>query len=294
MENEDLVFELNYLFEERKDIFQSLEKVENIYKTLYEFDKLVLRNIYPDASVEYSLIDLEYSSFKSKIEQLVKSIPDDLLKKPDLKTLIGLGLIKLKYALLKKLSSDKEITTVEQITEIAKTVNTEIGKIGKETKSITTEVSNHSILDIVSELSDKTNSLKEKEAYEYKSKFGNAILRKGTYVNKPKILVELGQKTETSKSTVLIKPKKIDLLSDVSSWNCYLGGKPIVVRISDKGWLDQFHKAVVTIEPGDLLRVVLVSTYNYDPVKIKTKVLYEVTSVVEVVKPQSNNAQTLL
>jgi hypothetical protein len=61
MENQQLVFELNYLFEERKDIFQSLEKVENIYKALYEFDKLVLRNIFPAASVEYSLIDLDYS-----------------------------------------------------------------------------------------------------------------------------------------------------------------------------------------------------------------------------------------
>jgi hypothetical protein len=99
---------------------------------------------------------------------------------------------------------------------------------------------------------------------------------------------------ETSKSTVLIKPKKIDLISDVSSWNCYLGSKPIVVKISDKGWLDNFHKAVVTVEPGDLLRVVMVSTYSYDPVKIKTKIHYEVTNVVEVVKPQSNDAQTLL
>lgn len=294
MENRDLIFELNYLFEERKDIFISLEKVENIYKTLYEFDKLVLRNIYPDASVEYSLIDLDYSSFKSKIEQFVKSIPDDLLKKPDLKTLIGLVLIKLKYAILRKLSTDRQITDVGQIAEITRVVNNEISKIGKETQSITTEVSKHSILDIVSELSEKANGLKEKEAYEYKSKFGNAILKKGTYVNKGKILGELGQKTETSKSTVLIKPKKIDLLSDVSTWNCYLGGKPIIVRISDKIWLDKFHKAIVTIEPGDLLKVEMVSTYNYDPANTKTKVIYEVTNVVDVVKPQNKNEQTLL
>ena len=287
-------FELNYLFDEKKNIFHSLEKVKTIYETLYEYDKLLVRHIYQSVNIEYSLIDLEYSSFKSKVEQLLKSIPDELLKKPDLKTLMGLFLIKAKYWLLKKVSENKTIDTKEQISELTDKINKELRSLAKDQKLISTDVSNYQILDLVTRLSIDSNNLEEKETYQYKSKFGNAILKKGHFVDKVKILSELGAKNETSETTEIIKPKRIDLLSDETKWSCVLKGRTVPIKIIDKIWLDKYHKRAENISPGDTLKVSLKTTYEFNPNNPKTNISYEVTKVIEVINPSENSENTLL
>lgn len=294
MENEEQFFELNYLFEDKKDIFQSLKNVEALYHTLHDFDRLVIKHIFKESNVEYILVDLEYSSFKTKVEQIIKSIPDELLKKPDIKTLVGILLIKLKYWLLKKLNDDNEITTKEQIIEISDKINEEIKKISKDSELLTTEISNYSVLDVVADLSIKANNLKENESLEYKSQFGNALLHRGKNVNKQKILVELGSKTERSETTEIIKPKKIDLLNSESSWNCIMNGKSVSIKILDTDWLEKYHKQIENVLSGDSLKVKLLTTYIYNSETPKTNITYEVLKVEKIIKPDSKNEQSLL
>src|SRR6478609_2872938 len=94
---EDQNFELNLLFEKEKAPVDAFNELGNIFQSIYDFDKWMLSHIDREASVQYSLRDIEYSSIKTKIAQLLRAIPDDAIKTLDWKSLIGNFLLKAKY-----------------------------------------------------------------------------------------------------------------------------------------------------------------------------------------------------
>jgi len=287
----ELSFELDYLFETEKNIFLAFETSQDLYKSLHHFDKQILRNIHPDIIVEYQLESLEYSSLKSGVAQILKSIPDELLKDPSIKKIIGFLLVKAKYWLIKKLNDSSTIDSKAEIESVADKINNEIRSIGKNSGIIVTTISTLSVLNSLSEIADKTNKLAKKESYEYKSKFGNAILKKGIFVNKPKILSELGQKSETNETKEIVKPKKVDLLSELSKWDFIYNGKTKQMRIEDKVWLESFHRRETNLASGDSLQVVLRTTFSHNSNYTKTTINYDIIRVIKIISPENNGLQ---
>jgi hypothetical protein len=109
MVDETLVFEVNLLFKENKQPFETFTELGKIFESIYEFDRWILSHINRDATVSYRLEDIEYSSIKTKIAQFLRSIPDDAIKNLSLRNLIGNFLLKVKYLFLKKLEQNKTI-----------------------------------------------------------------------------------------------------------------------------------------------------------------------------------------
>jgi hypothetical protein len=289
----DESFELDYIFESDKDIFSAFEASSNIYRALHEFDRFILLNIHSDIKIEYRLEFIEYGSLKSRVAQIIKSIPDDILKDPSIKKIIVHLLLKSKYWLLEKLSNSNTIDSKSQLETIANKINRELKVMGQKSQILVNNVSPHAVLNALSEIADEANKLPQKESYHYKSKFGNAILRKGIEINKSKILIELGQKTETSETKEIVKPKKVDLLSDISKWEFVYNGGTKHMKIEDKSWLESYHKREVVIEPGDSLKVILKTTYSYSPNFTDTKINYEIVRVVGIIKPDENSQLTI-
>jgi hypothetical protein len=79
-ETQDFDFELDLMFSGQKNPVEAFGQIAKMYEKLLSIDQQVLYNILPIAKLEYELIDLEYSSIKSKVNQILKSIPDDILK----------------------------------------------------------------------------------------------------------------------------------------------------------------------------------------------------------------------
>ena len=79
-ENLDFDFELDLIFSGQKNPVEAFGQIARMYEKLLSIDQQVLYNILPSAKLEYELIDLEYSSIKSKVNQILKKIPDDILK----------------------------------------------------------------------------------------------------------------------------------------------------------------------------------------------------------------------
>src|SRR5436853_4538328 len=101
-DNQENEFELNLLFEGHKNPSKAFKQLANMYDKLHEIDEFVLYGLLQTAKTEYDLIDVEFGSIKSKAVQVIKSIPDDVLKnilKP--KDLVGQLLIYIKQRLLK-------------------------------------------------------------------------------------------------------------------------------------------------------------------------------------------------
>ena len=197
-----------------------------------------------------------------------------------------------KYWLLNKLANEQEINSKEQIESISNRINYQLARIGKEGKIITTSIPALAVFKAIDEVANETNKLPKKEAYQYKSKMGNAILRKGIVLNKPKILSELGNQSETTETTEVIKPKKVDLLGE-SKWDCIWNGSTREMKVEDKEWLDKIHLRQVDIQSGDSLKVKLTTTYGYDK-DSKTRTTYTITKVLGIIPPDETLQLSLL
>ncbi|HWB27299.1 MAG TPA: hypothetical protein VG738_17615 [Chitinophagaceae bacterium] len=207
-ESDNLLFEINLLFKNSKNAIEAFSQMAKVYQALNDFYKRVIRNISPNLICEYGLENVEFGSLKTRLNQLLKAIPDDILKELELKKVIGYFLIKIKYWLIKLLADEKEIISSSQLQKVSDKVNNEIKLIGENYKLIVTQINNYIILNAVDDITKEVYSLKEKELLEYRSNAGNAYLAKGVFVDKAKILTELGQRTLTNDTTEILKIKK--------------------------------------------------------------------------------------
>src|SRR4051812_14627761 len=129
---EEIGFELNLLFEKEKAPVEAFNELGNIFQAIYDFDKWMLTHIDREANVQYSLQDIEYSSIRTKIAQILRAIPDDAIRNLDWKSLIGNFLLKAKYLFLKKLEQNKTIDSKAILEALTTEINTEINTIEKQ------------------------------------------------------------------------------------------------------------------------------------------------------------------
>lgn len=288
-------FELNLLFEGQKNPVEAFGRIAKMYDRLLTIDQQVLYNILPSAKIEYELIGIEYGSIKSKVNQILKAIPDELLKDiTDPRKLIGYLLVFIKHRLIKATETN-EIQSKSNLDKVTNEIN---GEITKYSSSITfiLEVNKYFILNAVNDLGTEGRKLKNSEAYEFKSKRGNATIRNNCSINMPKILKELGENIIVQQRTEILKVKTLDLLSDKASWRLIRQGKQIEVKILDQEWLDDYHNREISIQPNDSLKVELKITYTSNSQRSRPLIKYEALKIIEVIPPNGDeeNDQTNL
>lgn len=288
-------FELDLIFEGNKNPAEAFAQISKMYEKLLSIDEQILYNILPDAKIEYQLVDLEYGSIKSRINQILKSVPDDILK--DIANpgkLFGHLLVYIKHRLIKATETN-EIQSKRELEKVTKDINDEIRKLSSE-RLIILEVNNYFVLNAVNDLIIEARKLKKTEAYEYKSTAGNAKIGNTSSVNMAKLLFELGGQTFEQQRIETLKLKSIDLLSDRASWKLIRQGKQIEVKIMDKEWLESYHNREVVIQPNDYLKLDLKIIYSTNSNNLKPIVHYEAIKVFEVIPPEdleSDNQITL-
>lgn len=280
----DFDFELNLIFSGQKNPVEAFGQIAKMYERLLSIDQQILYNILPSAKLEYELIDLEYSSIKSKVNQILKSIPDDVLK--DILNpakLFGHLLVYVKTRLIKATETN-EVQSVESLQRVTNDINKEIKKLPT-TTIIILEINNYFVLNAINELGIEGRKLKKEEYFEYKSKAGNARIGNSSYVNIAKLLYELGGQTLEQQRIETLKVKTLDLLSDKASWKLIRQGKQIEVKILHKEWLDDYHNRKIVIQPNDYLKLDLKITYTTNSNTLKPIVSYEALQVLEVIPP---------
>lgn len=287
--NEVIEFELNYLFIQQKEVFSSLDTVREFYEILYDFDKYLLNSIYKGGLPFYSLTDIEYSSIKTRVAQVVRGIPDDAIKDLEWRKLVGHFLLKAKYWLLEYLEKSPTIESKNDLESIATKINKELAIIGKGQDLLIDYTNLYFFLNAMAGVQKLTDKMNKEDAFEYKSSFGNAVIRNGISVNKGKILTELGQQSIENVTTEILKAKKIELLNDKPMWHFLRGKKPISAIMLDINWLNDFHSRKVIIQSNDSLKVRMRTTLTYSNNYTETKTKYEIVEVLEVISPENNS-----
>lgn len=288
-------FELDLNFDGRKNPVEAFGQMAKMYERLIAIDKHVLYNIIPNAKLEYQLADIEFGSIRSKVIQILKAIPDDVLK--DITNpgkLLGHALVKIKHRILKAAETN-EVQSREQLERVTKDINKEINKLSSSTVIIL-EVNNYFVLNAINDIGTEGRRLKNSESYEYKCADGVAKIKNNSSVNMAKILFELGDQKIEQQRIETLKVKTLDLLSDRATWKLIREGKQIDVKILHQEWLDDYHSRKIIIQPNDYLKIDLKIIYTTNVASIKPVIHYEVLKVLEVIPPdkiESDNQNSL-
>lgn len=289
----DQHFEVNLLFRDEKNAVEAFNQVVGFYEVFTDFDRLLLRNIFPTLLSDYALVGLEFGSLKTSLVQQLKDMPEELARNTGAQEQICRLLVQSRYRLIRKVSEEKEIDTRSQIETLTDEINREINRIGEEYSLIVTQINTYFVLNAVDDLVKYLNNLRERELLEYKSTSGNTFMGRGIAINKPKILAELGQRTIVNETTELLKIKKVDMLSSQPRWDFLQGKRPLKAKMLDQEWLDAFHQREVVIKPEDALMVTLKTTHTYNPNFDDKKTDYEVIRVSSVISPEDKSTLQL-
>jgi len=284
-EKKEYDFELSLNFEGHKSPSEAFGQLAKMYERIYAIDEHILYSILPQAKINYELSDIEFSSIKSKVIQVIKFIPNDFLK-DILNPTAWLGhlLVFAKQRILKAVETD-EVQTKRDLEKVTADINNKIKEVGSSNVLIF-EVNNYFILNTINEIGIEGKRLKKLESYEYKSKSGNAKIKNNNSVNMAKLLFELGDQKIEQQRIETLKIKSLDLLSDRSKWEFIRIGKKIEVKILHKEWLDKYHNRSIIIQPGDYLKLELKITFISSPNSIKPIVTYEALQIFEVIPPK--------
>ena len=158
-ENQDFDFELDLIFSGQKNPVEAFGQIAKMYEKLLSIDQQVLYNILPNVKLEYELIDLEYSSIKSKVNQILKKIPDDILK--DITNpgkLLGHLLVYIKRRLIKATETN-EVQSVENLQKVTTDINKEIKKLSAN-NIIILEINNYFVLNAVITINNFSSKFK--------------------------------------------------------------------------------------------------------------------------------------
>ncbi|MEI6947370.1 hypothetical protein V9K67_09280 [Paraflavisolibacter sp. H34] len=280
-------FDLDYHFEGGKDVFTVFENLKNFYRLLHDFDAFLLQNIHPEMKTEYRLESVACDPIRTRVTQVLKGVPDFLLLYPEVPPLLDTLLLRSKLWLLYKLSGAATIDSKAPVEALAGEINKVISEVGRLSHSIVHTVSPHAVLNALDDIAREVNRLPRKEAFRYRSAFGEAVVKGGIVINRPKILAELGQRTESSETREVVKPKKVDFVGD-SKWEFILNGRTEEIKIEEKAWLEAYHRREIDIDPGDSLQVLLRTTYSYSANFMETRKSFMITRILGVIKPESN------
>lgn len=286
-------FELNLLFKEKRNPVDTFNKISEAFSCLNLIDEYYLSLADNSLQVNYELTNLEYSSIKTKIAQVLREIPDEAISNLDWKKLLGHFLLKLKYRFLRFLETNKEIESSEQLQNFLKEVEDEKKIILKDSNFILSDANIFILLNFLEKLVSTLKKLNDDECLEYKSEYGSVTVDNKIGINKALILFELGDKSSISETTEILKIKSTDFLSSEKMWSFKLGNKSINAKITDLVWLNKYYKRDFPLYPNDSLKVKLKIIFNSKENGSIYSPHYEIPQVLDVIYPENDDSESL-
>lgn len=262
-------------------IFQAATLMIQAFQAL---DRSLCQSI--DSKIEPTMVleDIEASSVKIWLKNILERVDDEALKKLDWKPLIGKYLVRAKYAYIAWSNKEHE---GQGLLELAK----ELQAIGQEVdiKHIQ-DVSPPSINELaeVTKIVDEAKQLllpTDRISYIPKDEppiFFNLTAR---WTEEELSALSVKETTKSQNMPLTLIVKRPDYLGK-SKWEFRFGKKPVSAKIEDELWLTEFQNRRVDIRPGDAIRCIVTIEYKYGYDNELIDEEYTITAVKGVVENQ--------
>lgn len=257
----DIVLKINYdpligsaarAFEIAAELIHSLE----------DMDRVLAQTIHLDLETALIVEDLEKSSLKIFLRNVLKGIPDDALKDVDVRKLIGHYLVNAKYAAIRWLDEPEESKrAISDLTE-------EIARIAKDTDirhlpdyPAPNPARFAQPLDKFQEVKRQLNANESLTITLDRKEYTVDIDK--TWLPSESLQGDVGEKELMNENDLFLIIGKPDFIGN-AKWNFKHGKRSIYLKIDDETWLDDFKSGAYPIRPGDALRVRVRYTLKYD------------------------------
>lgn len=277
------LFELTVEFQRGSgDPSRVFKAMTGLIESVQSLDQHLSVSISPSVQTKLILQDIQAGSLKAKLKNVIEKLPDEALKEGEIKQIIGHFLVKAKHKVLDWCSDKKEISKRDEI----KPLENEIKQLAEETDikylpAYTAPDPETLLLDI-NGFREALLNLDEEDSAIYVSEEGVSPFNKKLDISSEIVREVLTKETIISESEKILKVKKPDYLG-YSMWSFKYQGRSIDAKILDEVWLKDFHKKMVTVQPGDSLRGFVKEkvSYGYNNEVIHT--LFEVLKIIEVI-----------
>lgn len=268
-------------------VFIAMTDIIHAFKSI---DQSFIQSI--DSKIEPVLMleDIEASSLKVWLRNVLEAVDDDALKSLDWKKQVGKYLVKGKYIMLDFLKGRTEITDAKEI----KAVQQKLLNAAEETHvnqfPVYTPISTSQLLDGINRLSKATSALGDNDKVEYLSTEGDASFNMTMQFSPENIEQLMTRETLSNTSRMILKVKRPDYLG-TAQWDFKHDTKTIQAKIEDEGWLGRFQNRMEDVRPGDSVRadVRIDVRYGHDMAVIGTH--YSITNVIEIIRDYDDDTQ---
>ncbi|MVO16090.1 hypothetical protein [Parasedimentitalea huanghaiensis] len=286
-EQADLILKIDY-DETFGSAARAFEIAAELIHALEDLDRIFSQTIHAGLRTSLIVEDLQKSSLKLFLKNVVEDIPDEALKEADLKKLLGHYLIKAKYAAVRWLDEPKSNhKSIRDLTE-------EVAFLAKETDlrrlpdyPPPNPVRLAQPLDRFQETKKR---MRETEGItitlgkdEYKVDLNSTWLPSETVDQ-----VEADKELENFQDIYLIIGKP-DFIGK-AKWHFRHGKRSLQLRVEDEEWLEEFRAGHYPLKPGDALRVRLRTTHKYDVKGDLIETDEAIAKVLAVIEDQNSQA----
>lgn len=279
----DIVLKIDY-DEAGSSAAHAFELAAELIRSFEQLDQVLLQSIHPQLTTALIVEDLEKSSLKIFIKNVLEDIPDEALREADLKKLLGHYLIKAKYAAIRWLDQDED--EPKRIGDLT----SEIAKLAKETDA-------RHLPDYPapnpSRLAQPLDRLQETKKKFNQGEALTITLGDDEY----QVLVDRhwsasetikesdGDNEIINEQDQYLTIGKPDFIGN-TKWSFKHGTKNVSYKIADADWLEDFKQGVFPLKPGDALRVRILFRNLYDAKGNLMEASEEIIKVYSVIEAQ--------
>jgi hypothetical protein len=250
----------------------------DLIQALEEFDGAIIDSIDSKITTSFILEDVNKSSLRVVLKNIIKNIDDDALKSLDIKRQIGKFLLKGKYIALEWLDTAPEQSETPRLEDLT-------GKL----RRLAEETDARHLPDYPppnpKRLAQSLESIQRAKARFIPGEVLVITLGQDDYrVNTEQVWSPIGFIADSKEHEL---SNELDLVLTIhtvpfigkSKWRFKHGKRSFSAAIVDEVWLDEFHSGKHALRPNDALRVRARFEYTYDE---KGALTDEVVSVIKV------------
>lgn len=234
----------------------------DLIRSFEEFDKTVIQSIDSRIETAFLLEDVEKSSLKVFLRNLLRQADDDAVKTLDWKPAVGQYLLKAKYAALEWLDKEIERDGKPSLPDLTEKI-----------RLLAAETEVRVMPDYApikqSRLAQSLDAIQRAKSKLHDDESLTITLDKQSYSVKIKenwmpseYVTEAEEQQLRNESDLVLVIRKPDFLGS-TKWQFRHGKANISATISDEQWLEEFRTGKHALRPGDALRVRMRFEYRY-------------------------------
>lgn len=270
-------------------VFKSMT---GLIESVQSLDRNLSESIASNVKTTIVLQEIEASSLKAKLRNIVQDIPDEALKKAEFRPLIGHYLVKAKHAVVDWCSERDKITDKNEVKMLQSNILQLAEKTDVKQIPAYTEPDSESLLMDINSIRNALAILEPDDYASFESNEGISKFNKKMEISTDIIREYLTKEKIISEGEKIFKVKKPDYLG-FSMWPFKYQGKSIEAKILDENWLSHFQKRNVRVLPGDSIRAIVKEEVSYGFNNDVIQTHYEIIKILEVL-PTVVHEQRLL